>query len=392
VDIDVKDEGNSDYPNAGTGILIEGAVFDGTLVNGETVAQYKLNSGLAAAPTVDVSTFEWADAAAIEVEVYEGSDLQGQVNGYVTLDASVAYTLSSSFIVNEGASLTIPSGTQITVDAEGVSAFIAVMMGGQIYINGTAENPVVMSSVDAQPGDWGGLTICGEGITSAGENAEAEVGGFIYGGTDSTDNSGSISYLIIKGTGAQINEESQYNGVSLYAVGSGTSISNVAVINGQDDGIEFFGGSVEVSNLYLENCEDDAVDWTEEWNGGVTNTYIVHDIDGFSTAFEGDKGNANPYFNAVTAISSVGGTALQFKKESGASITDLYLSGYEVEIDVKDEGNTDYPNAGTGILIEGVMFDGSLVTGESVAKYTLNSGMAEAATVDSAIFDWVTAE
>ena len=63
----------------------------------------------------------------------------------------------------------------------------------------------------------------------------------------------SITYLVIKGTGAQINADSQYNGVSLYAVGSGTTIENVSVINGSDDGIEFFGGTVSAIFLYLEN-------------------------------------------------------------------------------------------------------------------------------------------
>ena len=73
-----------------------------------------------------------------------------------------------------------------------------------------------------------------------------------------------------------------------------------------------------------------------EWT--VTNTYISHTVAGFSTAFEGDKDNGNPKFINVTAISTVGGTALQFKKTSGATITDLYLSGYDTNIDMKDDG------------------------------------------------------
>tara|TARA_B110000503_G_scaffold11917_1_gene16053 strand:+ start:176 stop:796 length:621 start_codon:yes stop_codon:yes gene_type:complete len=168
--------------------------------------------------------------------------------------------------------------------------------------------------------------------------AEAEVGGFIYGGTNDADNSGSIKYLVIKGTGAQINADSQYNGVSLYAVGSGTIIENVSVINGSDDGVEFFGGTVSISNIYLENNEDDAVDWTEGWNGTVTNTYISHTVAGFSTAFEGDKDNGNPQFVNLTAISTVGGTGLQFKKTSGATITNIWLEGYDDNIDMKDGG------------------------------------------------------
>lgn len=257
-------------------------------------------------------------------------------------------------------------------------------MGGTIDIQGTAKDPVVISSDLGQPGDWGGLTICGKATTTAGANSVAEVGGFVYGGTTDDDNSGSISHLVIKGTGAQINSESQYNGVSLYAVGSATTIENVAVINGSDDGIEFFGGTVSVSNLYLENNEDDSVDWTEGWSGKVTNTYISHTIEGFSTAFEGDKVNNNPQFENVTAISTVGGTALQFKSTSGATITGLYLKGYTVDLDMKDNG------ALANVQINGADADATLLDGET-KKYELNSGK-DAAKVDISTWSWIEAE
>jgi hypothetical protein len=78
--------------------------------------------------------------------------------------------------------------------------------------------------------------------------------------------------------------------------------------------------------------------WTEGWNGTVTNTYISHTVAGFSTAFEGDKDNGNPQFVNLTAISTVGGTGLQFKKTSGATITNIWLEGYDDNIDMKDGG------------------------------------------------------
>ncbi|ARV15434.1 hypothetical protein [Polaribacter sp. SA4-12] len=274
--------------------------------------------------------------------------MNGGLEEDYTLTASTVYNLNSSFVVQSGATLTIPAGTRVQALNGGTSVYIAVLKGGKINIQGTASNPVFMSSASGNPGDWGGLTICGDATTSAGVDAEAEVGGFIYGGTNDADNSGSINYLVIKGTGAQINADSQYNGVSLYGVGSGTTISNVAVINGSDDGFEFFGGTVSASNLYLENNEDDSIDWTEGWNGTVDNAYISHTIAGFSTVFEGDKVNGNPKFNNITAVSTVGGTALQFKKESGGTITGLSLSGYDVSIDMKDDG------ALTNVLIDGV--------------------------------------
>ena len=211
----------------------------------------------------------------------------------------------------------------------------------------------------------------GDATTTEGVDAIAEVGGFTYGGSNDADNSGSISYLIINYAGAQINAESQYNGLTLYAIGSGTTIDNVAILNGTDDGVEFFGGTVSASNFYLENNEDDAVDWTEGWNGTLTNTYVLHTITGFSTAAEGDGVNNDPKFVNFTAVSNTGGTALQFKKESGATITGLSLTGYVTSLD--------FPNAGAPANVQ---IDGA--DSDPLLAYDA------AATVDITIFDWAT--
>ena len=160
-------------------------------------------------------------------------------------------------------------------------------------------------------------------------------------------------------------------GFRLYAVGSGTTIENVAIINGADDGVEFFGGTVSVKNIYLENNEDDAVDWTEGWSGTIENTYVSHTIDNFSTAIEADKRDASPKIINFTAVSTTGGTALQFKATSGAVIEGLSLSGYETIVDITDDNRTDL----TGITVDGDIVDLS-------ASYDAD------ATVDIAMFDW----
>ena len=84
-------------------------------------------------------------------------------------------------IIESGATLTIPAGTNIQAVNGGTSVYIAVLKGGKIDIQGTESNPVYMSSASGNSGDWGGLTICGDATTTAGIDAEAEVGGFIYG-------------------------------------------------------------------------------------------------------------------------------------------------------------------------------------------------------------------
>ncbi len=326
ISIDMKDDGP----------------LENVIIDGETGDP---NNTYIGPPTVDVTMFDWVNSNNSGQELVI---LEGDVTGTVVLDPDTNYLLNDSYIVQSGGRLVIPAGTRITARDGGTEVYIAVLQGGTIEVNGTADNPVVMSSQSAQPGDWGGLTICGFGPTTEGVGVIAEVGGFVYGGTDPNDNSGNIDYLVILGTGAQINSESQYNGISLYAIGDGTSINNIAVINGADDGIEFFGGTVSVTNLYFANNEDDSVDWTEGWNGSITNTYVLHDIDGFSTAIEADGDNFNPSIINFTAISSTGGTALQFKKESGATMTNVLLSGYEINVDMKDDGPIE------NVIVDGV--------------------------------------
>ena len=215
------------------------------------------------------------------IENLNNGIIEGILSEEYTLDSAIQYRLSGSFIIDESGTLNIPGGTTIIADAGGTEVYIAVLQGGKININGNAGSPVLISSANGSPGDWGGLTLCGKASTSAGVDASAEVGGFIYGGSDDTDSSGIIRYLQIVGTGAQINPESQYNGISFYGVGSGTLVDHVAIINGSDDGVEFFGGTVAVSNLYLENNDDDSIDWTEGWSGTITNAYISHTVAGF---------------------------------------------------------------------------------------------------------------
>ncbi len=320
--------------------------------------------------TVDVAMFDWVNSGTQVTTM----SLEGTIDADTTLDASIIYRLNGSLSVETGAKLTIPAGTLIIADADSgteTDTYIVVKKGATIDIQGTAAAPVVMTSSNQNPGDWGGLVILGDATTTEGVDATAEVGGFTYGGTNDTDNSGSIRYLVINYAGAQINAESQYNGLTLYAVGSGTTVEYVALLNGTDDGVEFFGGTVSASNFYLENNEDDAVDWTEGWNGTLTTAYVSHTKAGFSTAVEADGINGDPKLINFTAISTVDGTALQFKKESGATITNLYLEGYVTLVDMKDDGP-----------LANIQIDGAAATVEG----PYDSGTP----VDITIFDWAT--
>lgn len=310
------------FTATGFNILFE---FAGTSTPAELVidgaAADTADDAVYASSPINASDFAWATDIAI------GSALPANITSDLILDPSIEYTISGPVLVNSGATLTIPAGTQLVSDS-GTANYLAVLQGGSIDIQGESTNPVEMRSVDGNP--WGGVLVCGNASTTAGVNVTAEVGGLIYGGNDDTESSGNIEYLILRNTGAQINADSQFNGLSLYAVGSGTTIDNVAVISGADDGIEFFGGTVSVSNFYAENIEDDAIDWTEGWNGTMDTAYIINTIQGFSTAIEADGTASNPTLNNLTAVSSTGGLAIQMKAASTATINGFTATGFDL--------------------------------------------------------------
>ena len=166
------------------------------------------------------------NAVTINAADFRGELLSGQS---ATLDANQVYNLTGSFIVRGGATLTIPAGTRIEATG-GTASYIAIAQDGLLYVNGTSTNPVVMTSGNAvkATGDWGGLVICGRAKTnkggSNGETATSEVGDLTYGGNENDDSSGVIRYLRVEYTGAAFTADKEFNGVSLFAVGSGNSI------------------------------------------------------------------------------------------------------------------------------------------------------------------------
>ena len=204
--------------------------------------------------------------------------LGGRLTESLTLDASNQYILSGALIVPEGMTLTIPAGTTVRAQ-QGFGNYVLVERGGKIMANGTADKPVVFTanSDNATSGFWGGLIINGRAPISgaaAGTEGLTEINNdYRYGGTDAADNSGVLSYVELHYTGARNTADIEHNGLTLNAVGSGTTISNICIANGADDAIEFFGGSVNVSNLLAVDCDDDMFDFTQGYTGTLSNCY-----------------------------------------------------------------------------------------------------------------------
>lgn len=192
--------------------------------------------------------------------------LDSDITENVTLETGKTYTLNGGVHVKSGATLTIQPGVTIVAQHDETVDYILIEQGAKIDAQGTAAQPIVMTSEKKEAGAWGGLHICGYAHTNNG-SGKSEIGNAPYGGNNDADNSGTLKYIRLEYTGYAFDEEHEANGVSFYGVGNGTTVEHLQAYQGSDDGFEFFGGSVNVKYMVVTSCSDDSFDWTEGWNG-----------------------------------------------------------------------------------------------------------------------------
>ena len=190
--------------------------------------------------------------------------------------ADNVYELGGRITVLNGVTLFIEPGTIIKgqVGTGANASALLIARGGKLVATGTPTLPIIFTSIadeitpeqvaggnfispnlDPQTsGLWGGLIVLGNAPISASAN-EIQIEGIpttdangLYGGNNPADNSGIIKYVSIRHGGANIGNGNEINGLTLGGVGSGTVVENIEIIGNQDDGVEFFGGTVNVSN------------------------------------------------------------------------------------------------------------------------------------------------
>ncbi len=201
----------------------------------------------------------------------------GLGTGTTTWTKDKEYIIEGKVYVNDGQVLTIEAGTVIRArQGLGTSASaLIVARGGKIIAEGTAVEPIIFTaeSDDLEGsvgindrGLWGGLIILGNASINT-PTGEAHIEGIqpseprgIYGGNNDEDNSGVLRYVSIRHGGTDLGQGNEINGLTLGGVGSGTTINNIEVIANADDGIEVFGGTVNLKNIVVANCGDDAMD------------------------------------------------------------------------------------------------------------------------------------
>jgi hypothetical protein len=347
-------------------------------------------------------------------------NLAGNLTTDLILDASVAHNLTGALLVKDGATLTIEAGTRINALAGGTDVYILVEKGGKIIADGTEAKPILFTSNASIPkaGDWGGIIINGiaplSRQASSNSNAATEVKNSIFfGGDDVNDNSGILNYVKLEYTGARIDDEAEHNGLTLNGVGAGTTISNIAILNGDDDAIEFFGGSVNASNILVVNAKDDMFDFTQGYKGTCTNLYGIREANYTAVTSDprGIEADGNLDGNTPTDIAQSDFTidgitiinngdtvdmadAIKVRRGATATITNAYIalgSGatYSDFIDLKD-GKTD-ANDNTSITAVGNVANGLDVTDNkntTSGGATITTSVGTSGGADNSVFAW----
>lgn len=279
----------------------------------------------------------------------------GEITGDITASKTYikgTYTLSGTVRVKNGATLTFEAGSTITADVTNGTDVLLVEKGGLLNIAGTAAEPVVFTEKSKTAGSWGGIILFGDAPIVSGKTADgtpittakSEDGTNIdYGGSNPTHSSGSLKYARVEYAGKKILDgNSEMNGFSFYAVGSGTILENLVAYKGADDGFEFYGGTVSAKNLISYGNTDDSFDWQDGWQGQAnTNWYAYQTGAGnFGMEIEAKSVN-NSFFPKVSNITlrRAAGTptesnataeidAIQFKKEGNGEYSNIVISGY----------------------------------------------------------------
>lgn len=282
----------------------------------------------------------------------------GEITSDETWTSDNVYVLDGRVAVTNNATLTIEPGTVVKGNPgqQANASVLIIARDGQIQANGTADAPIIFTSsaddiaADGVTGDievnnkglWGGVLILGEAEISA-DAQSVQIEGIppsdpngLYGGTDNSHSSGSFTYCSIRFGGTLLGEGNEINGLTLGGVGSGTTIENVEVVGNLDDGIECFGGSVNITNALVWNQGDDAYDIDQAYSGTIDNFVFKGDatsdhgleIDGPEGSLEGMFTLRNGTMIGYNENGEKGGEYADFRDGAMGSVENVYFQNF----------------------------------------------------------------
>ncbi len=227
-------------------------------------------------------------------------DHTGNITADETWFAADTHVLTGQTFVKDGATLTIEAGTVIKSmedDGTGLAPALVIEQGGKIMAVGTWESPITFTTILTAEemfdprGNWGGIILLGRApiATAGGTNFVEGLEGVPYGGTNPDDNSGVMQYVRVWHGGRSIGQDNEINGITLAGVGRGTTIDHCEIAFNLDDGIEFFGGTVDISYIDVLFVGDDAFDVDEGYQGRAQFLFAVVGADAGNRAHEMDS-------------------------------------------------------------------------------------------------------
>ena len=312
----------------------------------------------------------------------ETTTLSGTISADTTTSAKVV--LSGAVQVASGVTLTFPAGAVIKGEPGSV---LFVLAGGKINAVGTAAAPIVFTSASAvgsrKQQDWGGIVLIGkaENDTASTRSTEGPLG-LSYGeGTDDADNSGTMQYVRIEFAGEDdgTNTGSEYNTLSLYTVGSGTTLDHIQAHMGFDDSYEFFGGSVNATNLLSTGTGDDAFDIDEGYIGTLDNIIA----DRYASATVSSDPNGMELDGSKTGKTADAGTTVRYSKPTIKNFTLLGQAAYVKSYGFRSRDSFGY-TGGTAdaFSTRHAVFENGLISGFSSGTCGFDGDSGEADFID----------
>lgn len=277
-------------------------------------------------------------------------ELKGTILQSVHLTSNFDYILSGAVFIGDDnvnqSALTIDAGT--TLYGESGKDYLTIRRGSKIHANGSPQSPIVFTTASEETttlntrGRWGGLVIngnapingCGATVTECTAQGEGSTG--LYGGNDAADNSGNLNYIQVRFPGWPITPTNELNGIAFQGVGNGTLVDFVEVYNSADDGIEFFGGTVNAKHLVIIGSDDDNVDWTGGYSGKLQHVVVIQGGDVGDRGIEADNNAVNrdslpraqPQISNMTILGNKNtGLGLLLREGTGLNISNLVVKG-----------------------------------------------------------------
>lgn len=278
----------------------------------------------------------------------------GEITGNITANKTYAYgnyTLKGMVKIQSGVTVTFEAGSTITCDKATGENGLVVLNGGKLIANGTAAEPIVFSEKSKVPGSWAGIIMYGDApivnsaVNPAPQTATSEDGSAtVYGGSNPTHNGGSLKYVRVEYAGQVITTNSkEHNGFSFYSVGSGTVLENLVSYMGNDDGFEFYGGTVSGKNLISYGNKDDSFDWQDGWRGQENTNWYAYQTGTANYGLEVESKNVDnafwPKITNITLKRAAGTTteaqseiqldAIQFKSHGNGDFSNIIIDGFK---------------------------------------------------------------